>query len=280
MTTRYATRHATGIQEYRAMSTTALREAFLIDTLFSPGEIRMTYWETDRTVVGSIVPQEAPLQLEAFPGLASTFFCERREAGVLNLGGPGRVAVDGTEHRLARLDALYLGRGSREVVFTSEDAAAPARFYLVSYPAHASLPTLLIPQAQAREVRLGTPEEANARTIRQFIHEEGAPGCQLVLGYTRLEPGSVWNTFPPHTHLRRSEVYLYFDLPEEAAVFHLMGEARETRHLVVRDGQAVLSPPWSIHSGCGTRAYSFVWAMGGENRRFTDMDGIAVGDLR
>ena len=273
-------RPAASKHESQRMTTDELRRAFLVDSLFQDGSLHSLYWETDRAVIGSSVPLRQPLLLETAPELASEFFCERRELGILNLGGTGSVWVDGTAFFLTRLDALYVGRGSREVVFTSEKAEDPARFYLVSYPAHAFFPTKLIPHADARTVHLGTPQDANERTIFQYIHEEGARSCQLVMGFTRLETGSVWNTMPPHTHLRRSEVYLYFDVPDEAAVFHFMGSPKETRHLLLHPWQAVLSPAWSIHSGCGTQAYSFVWAMGGENQRFTDMDGIAVRELR
>lgn len=275
-----STRYATSLREYPRLCTQELRDAFLIADLFATGSIRMAYWETDRTVVGAAVPLGEPLCLEPLPELASDDFCERRELGVLNIGGVGHVSVEGIEYPLARLDALYVGRGSREVQFSSADRANPARFYLVSYPAHAVHPTRIIRHEQAREVRLGTPQEANERTIYQYIHEEGAPSCQLVMGFTRLESGSVWNTMPPHTHLRRSEVYMYFDMAPDAAVFHFMGAPRESRHLILREGQAVLSPPWSIHCGCGTQAYSFVWAMGGENKRFTDMDAAPLGELR
>lgn len=275
-----STRYTTSLGEYSRLSTEELRAAFLIEELFVPGELRTVYWETDRAVIGAAVPLGDSLKLESMPELAAEFFCERREIGILNLGGEGRISVDGTEHRLSGLDALYVGRGSREVVFSSENPNQPARFYLISYPAHVEYTTAFVPHGSARAVRLGTPQDANERTIFQYIHEDGARSCQLVMGFTRLETGSVWNTFPPHTHLRRSEVYLYFDLPEDAAVFHFMGASQETRHLVLRDGQAVLSPAWSIHSGCGTQAYSFVWAMGGENQRFTDMDGIAVRELK
>lgn len=273
-------RFATGKKEFSKMATAELRETFLLDSLFTAGAVQLVYWETDRAVIGSAVPLEAPLELEADAELASEYFCERRELGVLNLGGNGAIEVDGTRHALAPLDALYVSRGSQSIVFSSDDPATPARYYLVSYPAHAEYPTTRILQSAARQIQLGSRESANERTIYQYIHEDGAKSCQLVMGFTQLAVGSVWNTFPPHTHLRRSEVYLYFNLPNDSAVFHLMGPGEETRHLVVRNEQVALSPAWSIHSGCGTQAYSFVWAMGGENQRFTDMDGIAVRDLR
>lgn len=273
-------RHATGKNELPKMVTTELRDAFLLDSLFPEGSVKLIYWETDRTVVGSAVPLQQPLRLEADPGLASETFCDRRELGILNIGGSGVVEVDGTAHELASFDGLYVGRSSREITFGSHDPASPARFYLVSYPAHTEYPTVRILQKEARQIQLGSRESANERTIFQYIHEEGVKSCQLVMGLTQLEPGSVWNTMPPHTHLRRSEVYLYFRVAEDTAVFHFMGDPAETRHLVLGDGQAVLSPAWSIHSGCGTKAYSFVWAMGGENQRFTDMDGVSVRDLK
>ena len=266
--------------EYAQMDTEELRNAFAVETLFAVGAVETVYWEVDRTVIGSAVPLGAPLKLEADKELAAEFFCERRELGALNLGGAGRITVDGVVHALEPLDCLYVGRGSREVLFESVDPAQPARFYLVSYPAHAVHPTALIRHADARKLELGDPGTANRRTLHQYIHEGGAKSCQLVMGFTRLAPGSVWNTMPPHTHWRRSEVYLYFDVPETAAVFHLMGPGEETRHLVLKSWQAALSPAWSIHAGCGTAAYAFVWAMGGENQRFDDMDGIPISQLR
>ncbi len=263
------------------MTTAELRAAFLIDTLFRPAALDLTYWEVDRTIIGSAVPTGAAISLVADTKLlAAEFFLERRELGVLNIGGPGTVTTDGTAHRLGKTDALYVGRGTRSVEFTSEDASDPARFFLMSYPAHASFPTKLAPASEARQVPLGSPEKANVRTITQQIHEGGVRSCQLVMGHTTMGPGGVWNTFPPHTHLRRSEVYLYFDLGPDDAVMHFMGTGDATRHLVLRDGEAVLSPAWSIHSGCGTSAYRFIWAMGGENQRFDDMDPIPVRDLR
>jgi len=273
-------RPAVSRQEYERMTTRELRAAFLVQRLFTPGEIYLVYWETDRTVLGSATPLDAPLRLEADRELAAEFFCERRELGVINIGGAGSVTVDGLRYGLGALGCLYVGRGSREVIFASDDPAQTAKFYLVSYPAHAEHLTRPAQPADANQLQLGAPETANQRTIFQYIHEAGIRSCQLVLGFTQLASDSVWNTMPPHTHARRSEVYLYFDLPPEAAAFHFMGPGDETRHLLVHNGQAVLSPIWSIHAGCGTRNYSFIWAMGGENQRFADMDGIAVSDLR
>jgi len=274
------TRFAIGRDEYQRLSTEELRRHFLVEDLFRPGIVELLYWETDRTVLGGVVPTAAPLILPTAPALASDFFCERRELGLLNLGGTGHVVADGQTYPLAPLDGLYIGRGVREISFASADPAVPAKFFLTSYPAHVQHPTQLIPHASANRVELGSPATANRRTIFQYIHEGGVKSCQLVMGFTSLETGSVWNTMPPHTHLRRCEVYFYFSLPEAAAVFHLMGPADQTRHLVMQNEQAALSPIWSIHSGCGTEAYSFVWAMGGENQRFTDMDAIAIRDLK
>jgi 4-deoxy-L-threo-5-hexosulose-uronate ketol-isomerase len=274
------TRHAVSSDEFKRMTTEELRRHFLVEKLFTPGAIELLYWETDRTVIGGAVPTTGPLILPTAPALAANFFCERRELGLLNLGGSGEVVVDGARHPLAPLDGLYLGRGCRDISFLSTDRANPAKFFLTSYPAHLTHPTQLIPQSAANRVELGAQATANKRTIFQYIHEGGAKSCQLVMGLTRLETGSVWNTMPPHTHARRCEIYFYFALPENAAVFHLLGPGDETRHLVMQNEQAALSPTWSIHSGSGTEAYSFVWAMGGENQRFTDMDGIPIRDLK
>ena len=273
-------RYAVGRREYERMNTRELRENYLLENLFAPGEIKLVYWETDRAVIGAAVPSASPLPLETAPPLAADFFCERRELGVLNLGGPGAVSVDRETHVLGAFDCLYIARGSRSVTFASEDPAQPARLYLLSYPAHAQHPVTLVRQTEANRLELGAPETANRRTIFQYIHEGGAKSCKLFMGCTRLETGSVWNTMPAHTHTRRSEVYLYFDVPAEDAVFHFMGSGQETRHLLMHEGDAVLSPIWSIHAGCGTRGYGFVWGMGGENQRFNDMDGIPIADLR
>jgi 4-deoxy-L-threo-5-hexosulose-uronate ketol-isomerase len=256
-----------------------LRSEFLVTGLFQPGEISLHWWETDRTVMGGICPAAGELPLRNPDALRAGFFFERREAGVLNLGGPGFVRVDGTEHRLESLDALYIGRGAKEVVFGSSAAAKPARFWLLSYPAHAAYPTRHVAFRGVQGAKLGQRESANERVIYKLIHPGAFPTCQLVMGVTRLEPGSVWNTMPPHTHLRRSEIYLYFNLPPEQVVFHFMGRPQETRHLVVRDCEAVLSPPWSIHCGVGTSSYGFVWGMGGENQEFADMDPAPLAEL-
>ena len=261
------------------MAPEALRHEFLVSGLFQPGELKLRWWETDRTIVGGIVPTATPLALPNPAELRAKFFFERREAGVINLGGAGTVRVDGVEYPLSKCDALYLGRGVQEVVFSSASAAEPARFYFLSYPAHAAHPTKRIPFADMKGTRLGTRENANERTIYKAIHAEAVDTCQVVMGFTKMETGSVWNTMPPHTHSRRSEVYLYFDLPADQAVFHFMGQPQATRHLVLRNFDIVLSPPWSIHTGVGTAAYTFVWGMGGENRDYADMDPAPVKTL-
>jgi 4-deoxy-L-threo-5-hexosulose-uronate ketol-isomerase len=265
---------------FERMSTEEVRQTFLIDTLFAADRISMVYSDLDRAIVGSAVPATQTLTLESAPELRAATFCERRELGVLNIGGPGTVTVDGVEHPLAGRDGLYVGRGSKAITFASDSAGTPARYYLLSFPAHAAHPTVRIRQSEADAVRLGSRESANQRTLYKLIHPGGARSCQLVMGFTVLEPGSVWNTMPPHTHERRMEVYLYFDLPADARVFHFMGRPEETRHLVVADGQAVISPTWSIHCGAGTGAYSFCWGMGGENQAFDDMDHVALGQLK
>ena len=261
-------------------TTEQLREEFLAGGLFKAGEANFRWWETDRTILGGIIPLGEPLPLPQRPELRSAFFLERREAGAINLGGPGLVVVDGVEYPLGSHDTIYLGRGTKEVSFASLDAAQPARIWFVSYPAHLAYPVRLIPLKEVKGTRLGSRETANERMLHKVIYPDAFPTCQIVMGFTSMEPGSVWNTMPPHTHLRRSEVYLYNNLPENHAVMHFMGPPQSTRHLVVRNHEAVLSPPWSVHSGCGTAAYSFVWVMGGENQEFADMDAAPVAQLR
>jgi 4-deoxy-L-threo-5-hexosulose-uronate ketol-isomerase len=262
------------------LPTEQLRAEFLVSGLFAPGAANFRYWETDRTIIGGITPGAAALDLPNPAEVRSAFFLERREAGVINLGGPGGITVDGTSHAMEPLDTLYLGRGAKAVSFTSRSADAPARFYFLSYPAHTAYPVRHIPVKDVAGARLGARETANERTLFKVIHPGAFPTCQLVMGFTRMEPGSVWNTMPPHTHLRRSEVYCYFNVQPAHAVFHFMGAPTATRHLLVHDLDAVLSPPWSIHSGVGTAAYAFVWGMGGENQEFADMDPAPVATLR
>lgn len=262
------------------LPTDQLRAEFLVTGLFAPGAATFRYWETDRTVVGGIVPGAAAVDLPNPAEVRSAFFLERREAGVINLGGPGSITVDGTVHAMESLDTLYLGRGTKAVTFASRSVDTPARYYFLSYPAHTAYPVKHIALKDVAGVRLGTRESANERTLYKVIYPAAFPTCQLVLGFTRMESGSVWNTMPPHTHLRRSEVYCYFDVPAAHAVFHFMGAPSATRHIVVRDLEVALSPPWSIHSGVGTAAYAFVWGMGGENQEFADMDPVPVATLR
>ncbi len=263
------------------MSTAELRETFLVQDLFQPDVIEMVYVDLDRTVVGSAVPVSKTLRLETAPELRSTYFTERRELGVLNIGiGQGVVSVGGQEYELAPRDCLYVGRGNESVTFASRDSKAPAEFYLLSYPAHAPYPTALSKYGALEGLQLGSTASVNRREIRKHIWQGGLASCQLVMGVTQLSDGSAWNTMPPHTHMRRSEVYLYFDLPEEERVLHLMGPAKETRHLVVKNKEIAISPGWSIHAGVGTHSYAFCWGMGGENQAYDDMDPVKIGELR
>jgi 4-deoxy-L-threo-5-hexosulose-uronate ketol-isomerase len=266
-------------KSFERMNTAEIRQSFLLDDLFLPGELKLVYSHVDRMVIGSAVPTGASLRLEAGPELAADYFAQRREIGAINIGGQGSIRVDGQDYTMANRDVLYIGRGSREIEFSTADANNPARFYLVSLPAHTSYPTQLAKQEEAEPVRLGSQAESNQRIIYKCIHAQGIQSCQLVMGFTELAEGSVWNTMAAHTHERRSEVYMYFDLPEDAVVFHLIGQGHETRHVVVRNSQAVISPSWSLHAGAGTRNYTFVWAMGGENQEFSDMDAIGMNEL-
>lgn len=268
------------IEEYEMMSTPELRESFLLPELFQRGKCDLVYWEVDRAIIGSAVPTDSSLKLEAPQKLvAADFFCERREVGVINLGGAGRITTDGTVWESDKCDTLYIGSGTKEVSFESVNAGLPAYFYIISFPAHTEYPTVMSSAATTNRVEMGSGETANERVINQQIHQEGIRSCQLVMGWTELRPGSVWNTFPPHTHLRRCEIYNYFDLPPNQLVMHFMGPAESSRNLVVRNFQPVLSPPWSMHSGAGTANYKFVWSMGGENQEFTDMDAIPLNEI-
>jgi 4-deoxy-L-threo-5-hexosulose-uronate ketol-isomerase len=264
---------------YKRLDTRDLRENFLAENLFAPGKVNLIYSHPDRTVVGSIVPTKAPLKLECGKEIASQYFTERREVGIINIGGTGIVNMDDRNFTLSNCDFLYIGRGSRDPIFSSQDPQKPAQFYLLSYPAHAVFPTTLVTQSDMEPVHLGSLEESNKRTIYKAIHPGGAKSCQLVMGMTVLAEGCVWNTMSAHTHERRTEVYLYFDIPKDSVVFHFMGMPAETRHIVVRDRQVVLSPSWSIHSGAGTRNYKFIWGMGGENQDFGDMDAVKMEGL-
>jgi 4-deoxy-L-threo-5-hexosulose-uronate ketol-isomerase len=262
------------------MNTEELRSTFLIDGMFVAGAVTLSYVDLDRTVVGGAVPLANELVLETHPELRSEFFCERRELGVFNVGGSGRVVVDGVSFALTKLDCLYVGRGAKDVRVVSDNAETPAAFYLLSYPAHAEFPTKLAKFADLEPVKLGSVATCNARSIYKAIWMGGVQSCQLVMGFTLLDEGSNWNTMPPHTHMRRSEVYMYFDLDETSRVFHMMGSPTETRHLIMANQEIAVSPGWSIHAGVGTKHYGFCWGMGGENQVYDDMDPAPVVTLR
>jgi 4-deoxy-L-threo-5-hexosulose-uronate ketol-isomerase len=265
---------------YPRMTTAELRDAFLIDSLFKPGTIELTYVDLDRAIIGMAAPTAEALQLPTPDALKANHFTERREIGALNIGGSGTVTAGGMSYTLEPLDCLYIGRGTTDISFQSANDASPAIFYLLSYPAHTNHPVTLIHKNDANRTDLGSAEGCNRRTIYKYIFLDGAKSCQLVMGVTHLHPGSAWNTMPPHTHMRRSEVYMYFNLAESDRVFHLMGPDSETRHLVMENRQVVVSPGWSIHAGMGTGAYSFCWGMGGENQDYADMDPVPIPNLR
>jgi len=275
-------RNATSPTEVQGMTTAELRERFLVTDLFVDDELRAVYSHEDRVILVGVSPVTGPLTLESFPELRTDHFFERREAGVVNVGGSGTVVVDGVPFALGHGSCLYIGRGASVVEFISDSAsAAPettecARFYIFSAPAHTAYPTTLVPAGTGIVRELGDQSTSNRRTLNQYIHENGVRSCQVVMGVTSLHEGSMWNTMPAHTHDRRMEAYLYFDLPEAARVVHLMGEPTETRHLIVANRQATIAPSWSIHSGVGTSNYSFIWAMAGENQSFDDMDAVDI----
>ena len=271
--------YSADIIRYKTMTNSELNATFSLEGLFTPDDVFLTYSDIDRGIVGSAVPVEKDLTLPVHKELAAAFFCERREVGIINIGGPGTVTCDGTSHALAKLDSLYLGRGTKEVTFTSASKTNPAKFYFVSYPAHTEYKTTFVPKEKANRLDLGAQSGCNKRVIYQLIRPGIVETCQIVMGVTLLEEGSVWNTFPPHTHKRRSEFYMYFDMAPETRVFHFMGEADNMRPLVLRNEQVALSPTWSMHCGVGTGAYGFIWSMGGENQEFDDMDHIAIDQL-
>lgn len=273
-------RYATSPAQIPGMDTESLRATYLVPEVFVPGEIALTYTHHDRIVLGGAMPAGSPLALTGYPEIRSDFFLEHRELGIVNVGGTGTVTADGEEYTLVPGACLYLGRGIRDVVFADAGQEGNAQFYLFSAPAHTAYPAALVSPGEGTVRELGDQATSNRRTLNQYIHENGVRSCQIVMGVTQLHEGSMWNTMPAHTHDRRTECYLYFDLPEDARVVHLMGERQETRHLLVADRQAVISPSWSLHSGVGTAAYSFVWAMAGENQAFDDMDAAPVTDLR
>ena len=265
---------------YARMTSEELRETFLLEGLFTPERIDLAYVDLDRTVIGSAVPTVSALSLETQPELRADYFLERRELGVLNTGGPGTVTVDGVGFDLDKLDCLYVSRGSKSVSFSSKSAFAPAAFYLLSYLAHTEYPTKMVKFADLKGLELGSAATCNKRTIYKAIYRDGIQSCQLVMGFTLLAPGSNWNTMPAHTHMRRSEVYFYFDVEPDQRVVHLMGPPDATSHLIMADKQVVVSPGWSIHAGVGTKSYGFCWGMGGENQAYDDMDPVAIRDLK
>lgn len=266
----------------RQLDTAGLRREFLIENIFVSDEYTMTYSHIDRIIVGGILPVEKTVSIgdEVGKQLGVSYFLERRELGVINIGGPGLITVDGQVYEIGNEEALYVGKGAKEVTFNSLESSKPAKFYYNSAPAHTSYPNKKITLAEAAPQTLGDDATSNRRTINKYIVPDVLPTCQLTMGLTKLAPGNLWNTMPCHTHDRRMEVYFYFDMDEETAVFHMMGQAQETRHLLVHNEQAVISPSWSIHSGVGTKRYTFIWGMVGENQVFGDMDHIAVSELR
>ncbi|THB62744.1 MAG: 5-dehydro-4-deoxy-D-glucuronate isomerase [Desulfovibrio sp.] len=273
-------RHSIHPDHAATMGTQELRDNFMIESLFSSNAFTLMYSYDDRLIVGGVSPDQ-PIPLSVDPRIiGGDYLLERREMGVINVGGPGSIAIDGQDYAMAHRDGLFIGKGAKDLVFSSSDSSNPAKFYLNCAPAHKAYPIEHIAFTQAEPLVLGEQATSNHRTIRKYIHPDGAASCQLVMGMTSLETGSVWNTMPVHTHGRRMEAYFYFDLPEDQVVFHFMGKPSETRHLVVRNEQAVLSPSWSIHSGSGTANYTFIWGMVGENQVFTDMDGIPMSELR
>ncbi len=266
--------------ETRTMDTEALRKNFLCENLYADDKVQYVYSHYDRAIIGGAKPVNQTVLLENHPELRAGYFLERRELGIINVGGKGTVTAGGVAYTLEKLSCLYVGRGVAEVTFASADAGNPAVFFLMSVPAHQTYPTTLMHKEEASPVHLGDPLTSNKRTIYKYIHLDGIKSCQLVMGLTVLADGSVWNSVPPHTHTRRMEVYFYFDVPADQRVFHFMGEPRETRNLIMANHQAVISAPWSVHFGCGTSNYAFIWAMAGENLTFTDMDPEPITGLR
>ena len=277
-------RYSANPEDTKYYTTEELRDEFLIENLYEEDKVNATYSHVDRMVVLGICPVNKELSIDdgidIWKNFGTKFFLERREAGVFNLGGDGTITVDGTKYELGYEDCLYITKGSKEVTFASKDKTNPAKFYLVSAPAHTAYETKLLTIKDANKKPCGDDAQANKRVINQFIHPDVLKTCQLSMGLTQLAEGSVWNTMPSHTHERRMEVYTYFEIPENNAVFHMMGQPNETRHIVMKNFDAVISPSWSIHSGCGTSNYTFIWAMGGENMEFDDMDTINTPDLR
>lgn len=280
MKSNYDVRYAASPQDVKSYDTQRLRQEFLIDTIMKPGEIHLVYTHYDRYIAGSAVPLDEVLKLEAIDPLKAEFFLERRELGIINVGSNGKVSVDGEVYNLANREALYIGRGHKDIIFTSDDINQPAKFYLNSTPAHKVYPNKKIGISDVEVIELGAPETANARILRKYIVNSVVDVCQLQMGMTTLKTGSSWNTMPAHVHDRRMEVYFYFEIPEDQAVCHFMGQPQETRHIWMSNDQAVISPPWSIHSGSGTSEYSFIWGMAGENLDYGDMDHCKTNELK
>ena len=280
MNDNYDVRYAVGPRETNQMGTQALRNEFLIEQVFGIDKIKLVYTHYDRYIAGGVIPTKESVVLGTIDPLKADFFLERREMGIINVGGKGYVKADGETYSLEYKEALYLGRATKEVSFSSDDIKSPAKFYLNSTPAHNTYPSRKVGRDEAEIVDLGTPETANARTIRKLLVNSILPTCQLQMGMTELKSGSVWNTMPAHVHDRRMEVYFYFEVPEDQAVCHFMGAPNETRHIWMANEQAVISPPWSIHSGAGTSNYIFIWGMAGENLDYGDMDGCSIPSLR
>ncbi len=272
-------RYANHPDDSKRYDTAELRRHYLITNIFEPDSINLTYSHQDRIIAGGIMPVEEDLVLGSFKELAAPYFLQRRELGAINIGGPGVMVLDGVEYKVGTKDGIYVGMGTKELVFKSEDKSDPAKFYVNSSPAHRTCPTVLIPMEKARYNHLGSQETVNERILRQYIHPAVCESCQLSMGMTALLPGNVWNTMPCHTHERRMEVYLYFEVAPDQAVFHMMGTGQETRHIVMHNEEAVISPSWSIHTGVGTANYTFIWGMCGENQDFDDMDGIPTNEL-
>ena len=272
--------HSVHPEDFKSYNTTLIRERFLLDDLVKTDEINCVYTLYDRMIIGVAQPINNELVLENYPDLRAGYFLERREIGIINVAGNGTVIADGQVFAVNKMDCIYIGKGVKQVVFKSNDAAAPAVFYMLSAPAHTGHPTTLMTHEQAVKVTAGHASTANLRTINKYIHLEGIKSCQLVMGLTTLNTGSIWNTMPAHTHNRRMEAYFYFDLPADQRVVHYMGEGDETRHIIMKNYDAVVSPPWSIHAGSGTASYNFIWGMAGENLDYTDMDALAITDLR
>ncbi|WP_040205989.1 5-dehydro-4-deoxy-D-glucuronate isomerase [Neobacillus jeddahensis] len=273
-------RYSTHPDHAKTFTTEEIRQHYLIEELFVPGEIKLVYTMEDRAIVGGITPIGEAISLQGYDEIKAAYFLERREVGIFNVGGAGKIVVDGQSYVMENKDCLYVGLGKRELLFSSESEANPAKYYLFSAPAHKEYPTQHVAFKDIEGDRLGSLENANDRVIRRMIHNEGIQSCQVVMGMTQLNTGSVWNSMPTHTHNRRMEVYLYIDLDENARMFHMMGEPTETRHIVMKNEQAVISPPWSIHCGGATSNYTFIWAMAGENKTYNDMDAVTMDQLR